>query len=112
MVHKQYAQILTSGIIFNRTLNFFPGLAFLLHFTLHRPRHLFTRLLLFLLSTAGGSWMIYLINMESYVYVVGRCPALGTLWVYSVVRMELVDAVISLLLVGAYVRWKSLKLVF
>lgn len=103
---------MTFGQSLSRLLNFFPGLLFLIHYTLHRPSHLFTRLLFFSLSTLGGSWMVWLINRESYIYIIGRCPALGTLWVYAVVRMDLLDAVISLLLVGGFTWYKNLKLVF
>lgn len=40
-----------------------------------------------------------------------RAPALGTLWMYAVVRLDLSYALISLLAFGAYVKYAGLKLV-
>lgn len=89
-----------------------PGLAILIHYTLRHPSHWMTRILFLLFSGVGGSVMIRLVNKDSYLKIMRRCPALGTLWVYAIVRMELLDAVLSLLAVGAYCWYDGLKIIF
>jgi hypothetical protein len=49
---------------------------------------------------------------EARLTVMRRCPVLGTLWIWSIVQLDLVYALGSLLAVGLYTWWNGLKLVF
>ncbi|KAI9625849.1 hypothetical protein H4Q26_016097 [Puccinia striiformis f. sp. tritici PST-130] len=69
---------------------------------LHYHEQILANLLLFGLSTIGGSYMVYIMNRLSYLLVMRRVPPLGALWIYSVVRMHLSHAVLSLLLVALW----------
>ena len=88
---------------------------------------------LFFLSLAMGSRLIYILNHASWIinmkqvfmslwlYLCLRvefllspfqCPPLATAWVYSIVQLNLAPAVASLALVGGWIRYMNLKLVF
>ncbi|THH12386.1 hypothetical protein EW145_g43 [Phellinidium pouzarii] len=41
-----------------------------------------------------------------------QCPPLGTMWIYTIVQLDLLPAVIGLGLVAGFVKWKDLKIVF
>ncbi|SCZ88376.1 BZ3500_MvSof-1268-A1-R1_Chr2-1g04370 [Microbotryum saponariae] len=56
--------------------------------------------LLLLLCAATGIHLVHLTSTQSYLQVMASAPAFGTLWVWSVVKMDLGWAVVGLLLVG------------
>ncbi|KAJ7667936.1 hypothetical protein DFH06DRAFT_233663 [Mycena polygramma] len=68
------------------------------------------QLLLFLMGTAAGSRMLFLIKRGSYLANMRQCPPLVTLWVYIVVQLDLGLAVLNLAMVGAFCWWKELDL--
>ncbi|KAG0147659.1 hypothetical protein CROQUDRAFT_61480 [Cronartium quercuum f. sp. fusiforme G11] len=109
-IHSQYGQEVTLESEYKRLINVTPSLILLIHFTLHHSSHLFTRLTLFSLSAIGGSYMVHIMNKFSYLLVMKQTPALGTLWIYSVVRMELREAVISLCIVAGWCWYNKLSL--
>lgn len=43
--------------------------------------------------------------------VIRKAPALGTLWIWSVVQMDLTTTLASLICVGAYVKYAGLNLI-
>ncbi|KAH9816380.1 hypothetical protein DFH28DRAFT_965123 [Melampsora americana] len=109
-IHAQYGQEVSFNTELKRLTNVAPSLILLIHFTLHYPKHLFTRFTLLCLSAIGGSYMVFVMNKYSYLLVMKQTPALGTLWIYSVVRMDLIDAVLSLGLVAGWCWFKTLSL--
>ncbi len=40
-----------------------------------------------------------------------KCPPLGTMWVYTIIQLDLVKAVAALVAVAAYVQWAGLKII-
>ena len=54
------------------------------------------------LSVAAGSYLIYAANEYGYYFVMQRAPPLGTLWVWSVVEMDLAWAVLHVMVVGGF----------
>lgn len=40
-----------------------------------------------------------------------QCPPLGTMWVYTIIQLDLVKAVAALVAVAAYVQWAGLKII-
>jgi hypothetical protein len=41
-----------------------------------------------------------------------QCPPLATLWIYTIVQLELAPATLSLITVGCFVWWNGLRLSF
>ena len=87
--------------------------------------------LLFIISIAVGSRMIYQFNRASWLvnmnqvscdlervrrtttansYLHLQCPPLATIWIYTIIQLELVPAFLNLVVVGAFVWWKDLKI--
>ncbi|SCV72077.1 BQ2448_4771 [Microbotryum intermedium] len=56
--------------------------------------------LLLLLCATTGTHLVHLTSTQSYLKVMASAPAFGTLWVWSVVKMDLGWAVAGLMLVG------------
>lgn len=88
------------------------------------------QLALFLLSLAVGARLIYTVNRLSWLVVIRQvrvlvlhlfnepislmmvqCPPLATIWVYTIVQLELLPAVMALISVGVWVWWKGYKLI-
>jgi len=40
-----------------------------------------------------------------------QAPALGTIWVYTVIQLKLLNAVGALAAVAAFVKWKGLRII-
>jgi len=66
--------------------------------------------LLFIISIAVGSRMIYQFNHASWLVNMSQCPPLATIWTYTIIQLELIPAFLNLVVVGAFVWWKDLKI--
>ena len=83
-------------------------------------------MLLFVLSTLVGSRMLYLWDNASFLVIMkqvntlfggctghssvrAQCPPLITIWIYTVVQLDLGAAVLSLSLVGCFVWWQDIR---
>lgn len=84
----------------------------IIFYTARHANHVAMRFALFIYSLVGGSVMIHTVNHAGYLVVISRSPALGTLWIWSIVQLDLLPAVISLAGVWAYVRWKGLNIIW
>ena len=40
-----------------------------------------------------------------------QCPPLGTIWVYTVIQLDLLYAVLALGVVAGYVKWEGLHII-
>lgn len=84
------------------------------------------QMLLFVLSTLVGSRMLYLWDNASFLVIMkqvntlfggctghssvrAQCPPLITIWIYTVVQLDLGAAVLSLSLVGCFVWWQDIR---
>ncbi|GAA5893540.1 uncharacterized protein JCM6883_003550 [Sporobolomyces salmoneus] len=105
-VHAQFGQDLIFKEELGRIFNILPAL-FLLNFSLSRPpskallRPSLLQFLLFVLCIATGVTLVQVTTQEGYLNVMRQAPALGVLWCWSVVRMDLGWAVAALVGVGA-----------
>ncbi|KAL7946905.1 hypothetical protein V8C42DRAFT_343810 [Trichoderma barbatum] len=61
------------------------------------------QLLFFAMSCVAGCALVYITNSKGYLYNMKRAPPLGCLWLWAVVELDLLWAVPSLLVTGAYV---------
>lgn len=88
--------------------------------------------LLFIISIVVGSRMIYQLNHASWLvnmsqvscscpewvrlatisisYLCLQCPPLATIWSYTVIQLELMPAILNLVVVGAFIWWKDLRI--
>lgn len=91
----------------------------LAHTDLRERRKWLTQAVMFVIGTLAGCYLAYVVNKvrlaaharASYDISLARTPALGTLWIFAIVRLDLGYATASVLLFGAYVYAAGLKLV-
>ncbi|RKF83435.1 putative deacetylase-like protein [Golovinomyces cichoracearum] len=62
-----------------------------------RFHHMLHQTGFFLVSIAAGSYLIHATNMHPYYAIMKQVPPIGCLWVWSVVELEIIPAVSSLL---------------
>lgn len=63
--------------------------------------------LLLILCLGSGTELVHLTSTSSYLKVMRQAPAIGVLWVWSVVGMDLSWAVVGLIGVGLGVTWRG-----
>ncbi|KAI1755329.1 hypothetical protein F4782DRAFT_527384 [Xylaria castorea] len=56
----------------------------------------------FVASTVSGCYLIDISNNHGYLYIMKRSPPLGCLWVWSVIELDLIPAVLSLAIAGGF----------
>ncbi|KAL7789138.1 hypothetical protein V8C37DRAFT_404076 [Trichoderma ceciliae] len=61
------------------------------------------QMLFFAMSCVAGCALVYITNSKGYLYNMKRAPPLGCLWLWAVVELDLIWAVPSLAVTGAYV---------
>jgi hypothetical protein len=110
IVLTQYAQEVVWSEVFGRLARLTPALLCLLwaFHTATAKRLWVARQVFFLgLAVVAGCYLLYAGNEHGYYFVMRRAPPLGTLWVWSVVEMDLGFAVGHLAVVGGYAWWKG-----
>lgn len=110
LVLTQYSQDIIWLDILTRLARMLPALLLLLYFA-HLPSVLAWRqtrqAVFFASSIAAGCYLLYSGNVYGYYFVMKRAPQLGTLWVWSVVEMDVFWAVGHVVVVGAYAWWNG-----
>ncbi|KAG8923497.1 hypothetical protein FRC02_011103 [Tulasnella sp. 418] len=112
VIHQQYAQHPTWSEEITRMVKNVPILSV---FIFYSNRHKSTQLgqaLLFALSVIAGVCMIYQVNHAAWGVAMQQCPPLGTLWIYTIVQLDLLPAVLSLGVVFGGVRYLNLQITF
>jgi hypothetical protein len=66
--------------------------------------------LLFWLSVVAGTRMLYLLKRGSWLVNMKQSPPLATIWVYTIVQLELGAAFLNLVVVGGWLWWKGISL--
>ncbi|KAF2398835.1 hypothetical protein EJ06DRAFT_531912 [Trichodelitschia bisporula] len=110
LVFHQYRQEVVWKEILLRTASMLPAL-FLLIWVLHTGwarRWAWVRQgVFFVVAVASGVYLVYAGNVFGYYAVMKRAPPVGTLWVWSVVEMDLTLAVVHLPVVAGYMWWNG-----
>ncbi|CAK7222078.1 hypothetical protein SCUCBS95973_004719 [Sporothrix curviconia] len=123
LVQNQYAIEIEWPVIVRRSLQAL-GVFSLLFYNLHRhasdprllplrlglPLHVQDRLrqaVFFVTSSLTGCYLIYITNEYSYIAVLMQAPPLGCLWVWSVVEMDLLWAVPSLVIAVTFMLYNG-----
>jgi hypothetical protein len=111
LVFHQYRQDILWGEIFIKTIKMFPGLFFVVYL-LHSPTAnrlpLLKQLFFLACSVTAGCYLVYSGNNDGYYEVMKRAPPIGTLWVWSVVEMDLKNALAHLVIVAAFMWYYGL----
>ncbi|TKY87184.1 hypothetical protein EX895_003861 [Sporisorium graminicola] len=112
LVRQQYGETVGVSDEAVRLIRALPLLAFFIHFNLTSKRQALIQGLLFIICSACGCGLIYIVNKSPYDVVVQRVAPLGTLWIFSVVRLDLMPAFISLGIVAMFVKQAQLNIIF
>lgn len=106
LVYNQYRQDIVWKEIWTRTGVVVPILFFLVYVLHPTPAKRWVavgkQVFFLVTSIVAGSYLIKSGNKHGYYAVMKRAPPLGTLWVWSVIEMQLPYALVGLLAVGAY----------
>ncbi|KAG2369891.1 hypothetical protein BDR07DRAFT_1387308 [Suillus spraguei] len=111
LIHQQYARQPTAGEIAGRLLTNFPILSIFVFYTTRHKANPRTQLALFVLSLGVGPRMIWLINRGSWLVNMRQCPQFATIWLYTVVQLNLSWALLTLVIIGAWAWYTGMKLV-
>ncbi|CAO1629994.1 unnamed protein product [Parajaminaea phylloscopi] len=112
MIQQQYAMHPTFMIEAGRMLGTLPFLIALIWFSTIKPilPRRILQPLFFLASLACGCAFIWTFHEAPFLEVIRRTPPLGCLWVYCIVKMDLVPCVVSLAGVGGFIWYQDLPL--
>ncbi|KAJ7937134.1 hypothetical protein B0H13DRAFT_2176640 [Mycena leptocephala] len=127
LIYNQYGQEVNLKTLVGRMTQGVPILSIFVFYTSRHKRDQRVQFLLFLMGTAAGSRMLFLIKRGSYlvnmrqVDISRMCCShsklsmnasapLVTLWVYIVIQLDLGLAVLNLAMVGTFCWWKGLEL--
>ncbi|KAJ7228749.1 hypothetical protein GGX14DRAFT_487397 [Mycena pura] len=110
LVYNQYGQEVNFKTVVDRITQGVPILSIFVFYTIRYKRDRRMQLLLFLIGAAAGSRMLFILKRGSYLVNMRQTPPLVTLWIYTVVQMDLGLSVLNLTMVGAFCWWKGLDL--
>ncbi|CAO1617567.1 unnamed protein product [Sympodiomycopsis kandeliae] len=112
MIHQQYALHPTLLEEFGRMIGTVPILVTIVWSTTISPKipQRALQILFFIASILLGSAFVWTFHQSPFMEVVRRTPPLGTLWIYCVVKLDLIPCVVSVATVGAFVWWNQLPL--
>jgi hypothetical protein len=108
LVYNQFAQDVDWSAIWSRTGTMLPIMflvVYMLRSDLARRLGIFRQLFFLVVGVATGCYMIHAGNRYQYFAVMKQAPPLGTLWIYSVLEMDLLFAAGSLLLNVGFLLW-------
>ncbi|TEB30133.1 hypothetical protein FA13DRAFT_1733951 [Coprinellus micaceus] len=112
LIHQQYRQAASLQAILDRMIPGIPIVSLLVFYTLRYKSYRMMQLFLFVVSLLTSTRLIYLINRGNYKTNMKQDPPLATLWIYTIVQLDLGPAVLSLLTTGSFVWWNDLKILF
>ncbi|CAH0036807.1 unnamed protein product [Clonostachys solani] len=62
-----------------------------------------------IMSAVSGCYLIHISNNYDYLAVMKQAPPVGCLWLWAVIELELVNAVLSLIIAGGYLWYHDYK---
>ncbi|OBT87150.1 hypothetical protein VE02_02235 [Pseudogymnoascus sp. 03VT05] len=111
LTQHQYAEVLSWPRVITQSLQAF-GVILVFFYALHphsvpaayfpRIPSLLHQILFFASSVGGGCYLIHITNEYSYYAVLKQAPPLGVIWIWSVIELDLLWALGSLLSCLAY----------
>ncbi|KAL4081800.1 hypothetical protein V8B97DRAFT_1925384 [Scleroderma yunnanense] len=127
LIHHQYGRQPTLGEVAQKLLTTVPIMSIFMFYTIRHKHNIRVQVILFLLSLGVGPRMIWLVNRGSWLTnmaqvrrlpfpvaalftAILQCPQSATIWLYTVLQLNLPLALLSLGLIGAWTWWSGLKL--
>ena len=110
LVLNQYTQGVVWKEVFIRSGKMFPTLfiaIYLLHTKTANRLQLLRQLFFFAAAGYAGCHLIHAGNKHGYYMVMQRAPPIGTVWIWSVVELNLPYAVVHVLVVLVYTWWNG-----
>ncbi|KAJ3999524.1 hypothetical protein F5050DRAFT_1564943 [Lentinula boryana] len=104
LIHNQYGRHASFKELFDGMKSRGPILALFIFYVHRHKRSSEIQTFLFLLSCAAGTRLMYLIALGSWL-----SPPLATIWIYTVLELDLGPTVISLMVTACFVWWKGLQ---
>ncbi|GAB7357894.1 hypothetical protein MBLNU230_g0062t1 [Neophaeotheca triangularis] len=110
LVFSQYRQEIQWDAISKRTATILPVLFFLIYIVRTETAERFPKtkqVFFFVVAIIAGCHLITVGNTKDYYAVMKRAPPIGTLWLWSVVEMDLGTAFASVVIDFGYMWWKG-----
>jgi len=112
LVHQQYRQELTFTGEIRRLIEAVPILAFFIFYTNRHKAGRWAQAFLALLTCASGTRLFWVVNKGTWKHVMRQAAPLSTIWIYGIVRLDLLHAVGTLFVIAAYVKANGFKITF
>ncbi|PWN28473.1 hypothetical protein BDZ90DRAFT_231459 [Jaminaea rosea] len=114
MIQQQYAMHPTLLIEIGRMMGTIPILMAILWFTTIRPfaRSRVLQLLFFSTAVTCGCSFVWTYHESPFQVVMRRTPPLGCLWIYSIVKLDLLPCVTSLAIVALFIWQHNLPIIY
>jgi len=110
LIRQQYGKETPMEVVLDRMVPGVPILSLFIFYTTRYKSYRRLQTLIFIISVGVGSRMLWLLNNASWLVNMRQCPPLATVWIYTVLQLDLELAVGSLVVVGGFVWWKDLKI--
>lgn len=110
MVHQQYRQEITFYGEASKLVEAVPILAVFIFFTNRYSTLRWVQAFLTVLTCASGMRLFWVVNKGNWTSVMRQAAPLSTIWIYGIVQLHLLPAIISLCVIGVYVKMKNLKI--
>ncbi|CAK4034386.1 hypothetical protein MYCFIDRAFT_82597 [Lecanosticta acicola] len=110
LVYNQYAQEIVWSTIYKRTGTILPILFLVIYMSrtsLAKRLGLLRQVLFLGVAVGSGCYLIHAGNNYDYLAVMKQAPPLGTVWVYSVIEMDLAFAASSLVIDAGFLLWNG-----
>nr|ODO01190.1 hypothetical protein L204_01917 [Cryptococcus depauperatus CBS 7855] len=112
LVHLQYSHRPSLSLLADHVMKALPSksLGMIVWYTNRYPTHFLTTSVLMSSSILSGCRLIWLVNKASWSVVTAQAPAMGTLWILTIVQLPLSRAILTLAFVGGWIWYKGMKL--
>ncbi|PVI01432.1 hypothetical protein DM02DRAFT_344959 [Periconia macrospinosa] len=110
IVFTQYREAILWSEIFTRGLTALPIfflLVYLTHVDFSNRFPLLRNIIFAIGGIAAGCYLVFSGNKHGYYYVMKAAPPVGTLWIWSVVEVDVLYAALNALAVFAYSKWNG-----
>ncbi|KZT62400.1 hypothetical protein CALCODRAFT_426312 [Calocera cornea HHB12733] len=112
LVHQQYRQEVTFYGEARKLIEAVPILAVFIFYTNRHKARRWVQGFLTLLTCASGMRLFWVVNKGTWTSVMRQAAPLSTIWIYGIVQLHLIPAMISLCVIGVYVKINNLKITF
>ncbi|KAG7097053.1 hypothetical protein E1B28_004444 [Marasmius oreades] len=109
IIHNQYGEYPPLKEFAGRMASGVPILGLFVFYTKRHQDNRRTKFLMFLLSVCVGPRLLYILARSSFTVNIRQAPPLITLWIYTIVQLDLGPAFLNLVICGLFVWWKDLR---